>query len=365
MPRARRVGDSGRDQKLIRTIARKGFALSAMFDCRASVPRLARDSAISRTRFRRSPSPARPAAIAVLPFANMSEEPSRNIFRRHQRRHHNSAVEIALVLCDRAQLVVYIQGQGGADLNQIGEELGVGYVVEAACERKAIACASPRTHDVSTGSHIWAERYDRNIADVFAVQDEITEAIVGAIEPQLYAAENFRAQRKAPDSMDAWDLVMRGLSHYWRLTRQTTWSRKRCSKRRQLSIRIMVRRLACLQAATHSALTWVGRTWQLRCCLPNVPPWRRSVPIARTPGPTTLWAMSTCSRAASTIRSPNSNWPAAQSRFFAGAGFHGFTLPIAAGGRTDLAARLRCGSVRAIPSPRSTWHRRLRAVHRP
>jgi len=52
------------------------------------------------------------------------------------------------------------------------------------------------------------------------VQDEITEAIVAAIEPQLYAAENFRAQRKAPENMDAWDLVMRGLSHYWRVTRQ-------------------------------------------------------------------------------------------------------------------------------------------------
>jgi tetratricopeptide (TPR) repeat protein len=75
-------------------------------------------------------------------------------------------------------------------------------------------------NDVATGSHIWAERYDRRLADVFAVQDEITEAIVAAIEPQLYAAENFRAQRKAPDSMDAWDLVMRALSHYWRVTRQ-------------------------------------------------------------------------------------------------------------------------------------------------
>jgi tetratricopeptide (TPR) repeat protein len=75
-------------------------------------------------------------------------------------------------------------------------------------------------NDVSTGSHIWAERYDRNLADVFAVQDEITEAIVAAIEPQIYAAENFRAQRKAPDSLDAWDLVMRALSHYWRVTRQ-------------------------------------------------------------------------------------------------------------------------------------------------
>src|SRR4029077_14089296 len=75
-------------------------------------------------------------------------------------------------------------------------------------------------NDVATGSHIWAERYDRDITDVFAVQDEITEAIVAAIEPQLYAAENFRAQRKPPDSMDAWDLVMRALSYYWRGTRQ-------------------------------------------------------------------------------------------------------------------------------------------------
>jgi tetratricopeptide (TPR) repeat protein len=75
-------------------------------------------------------------------------------------------------------------------------------------------------NDVATGSHVWAERYDRDLADVFAVQDEITEAIVAAIEPQLYAAENFRAQRKSPENMDAWDLVMRALSHYWRVTRQ-------------------------------------------------------------------------------------------------------------------------------------------------
>jgi tetratricopeptide (TPR) repeat protein len=75
-------------------------------------------------------------------------------------------------------------------------------------------------NDVATGSHVWAERYDRDLAGVFAVQDEITDAIVAAIEPQIYAAENFRARRKAPDSMDAWDLVMRALSHYWRVTRQ-------------------------------------------------------------------------------------------------------------------------------------------------
>src|SRR5258706_5999760 len=75
-------------------------------------------------------------------------------------------------------------------------------------------------NDAASGGHLWAERYDRELADVFAVQDEITEAIVAAIEPQLYAAENFRAKRKPHGSLDAWDLVMRALSHYWRVTRQ-------------------------------------------------------------------------------------------------------------------------------------------------
>ena len=75
-------------------------------------------------------------------------------------------------------------------------------------------------NDAVTGSHLWAERYDRDLKDVFAVQDEITQAVVAAIEPQLYAAESFRSQRKTPDNMAAWDLVMRALQHYWRVTRQ-------------------------------------------------------------------------------------------------------------------------------------------------
>ena len=106
-------------------------------------------------------------------------------------------------------------------MKQVAEELGVGYVVEGSVRKGGDRVRiTAQLNDVATGSHIWAERYDRDLADVFAVQDEITEAIVAAIEPQLYAAENFRAQRKPPDSMDAWDLVMRALSHYWRVTRQ-------------------------------------------------------------------------------------------------------------------------------------------------
>ena len=86
-------------------------------------------------------------------------------------------------------------------MKQVAEELGVGYVVEGSVRKSGDRVRiTAQLNDVSTGSHIWAERYDRDLADVFAVQDEITESIVAAIEPQLYAAENFRARRKPPGS---------------------------------------------------------------------------------------------------------------------------------------------------------------------
>src|SRR4029434_1243710 len=75
-------------------------------------------------------------------------------------------------------------------------------------------------NDAITGGHLWAEHYDREVVDVFAVQDEITNAIVAAIEPQIYAAQTCRAGRRPPASMDAWDLLMRALSHYWRVTHE-------------------------------------------------------------------------------------------------------------------------------------------------
>jgi tetratricopeptide (TPR) repeat protein len=106
-------------------------------------------------------------------------------------------------------------------LRQICEELGVGYVVEGSVRKDGSRVRiSAQLNDVDTGSHLWAERYDRDLADVFSVQDEITQAVVAAIEPQLYAAEDFRARRKTPNNMDVWDLVMRALQRYWRVTRE-------------------------------------------------------------------------------------------------------------------------------------------------
>jgi tetratricopeptide (TPR) repeat protein len=74
--------------------------------------------------------------------------------------------------------------------------------------------------DAATGNHLWAERYDRELADVFAVQDEITERVVAAIEPELYAAEHVRSQRKPPDSLDAWECGIRALSCIGQGTRE-------------------------------------------------------------------------------------------------------------------------------------------------
>ncbi|HET9715423.1 MAG TPA: winged helix-turn-helix domain-containing tetratricopeptide repeat protein [Pseudolabrys sp.] len=212
------LGDSGGTQKLIRTVARKGIR----FVGDVQLGPLGLDLTAERRDAARTPLtlPDRPA-IAVLPFVNMSGEPEQEYFS------DGISEDIITALSKLRWFFVIARNSSFTYKNkpvlmkQVAEELGVRYVVEGSVRKGGDRVRiTAQLNDVQTGSHIWAERYDRHIADVFAVQDEITEAIVAAIEPQLYAAENFHAQRKPPDSMDAWDLVMRGLSHYWRVTRQ-------------------------------------------------------------------------------------------------------------------------------------------------
>jgi TolB-like protein len=218
------VGDDGVAQKVIRTIARKGLRFVGDVQTRpnadetangavgaADIPEVARVSLAL---------PDRPA-IAVLPFVNMSGEPEQEYFS------DGISEDIITALSKLRWFFVIARNSSftykgkSVLMKQIAEELGVHYVVEGSVRKGGDRLRiTAQLNDALTGSHIWAERYDRDIADVFAVQDEITEAIVAAIEPQLYVAENFHAQRKAPENMDAWDLVMRGMSHYWRLTRQ-------------------------------------------------------------------------------------------------------------------------------------------------
>jgi len=212
------VGDSGEEQRLIRTVARKGvrFIGEVRLPGSEAVP-AAGSAAAPRMA---PPSPGRPA-IAVLPFVNMSGEARQEYFSDGISEDIITALSKLRWFLVIARNTTFTYKGKAVHVKEIAEELGVGYVVEGSVRKDGGRVRiTVQLIDATTGSHIWADRYDRELADVFAVQDEIADAIVAAIEPQLYAAENVRAQRKPPDNLDAWDLVMRALWHFWRMTRE-------------------------------------------------------------------------------------------------------------------------------------------------
>jgi TolB-like protein len=214
------VGDSGEEQKLIRTIARKGLRFVGAVGTQPNGAEPAHAGGPPPHEIYEPSLPNRPA-IAVLPFVNMSGDPEQEYFSDGISEDIITALSKLRWFFVIARNSSFIYKGKAVHMKQVAEELGVRYVVEGSVRKAGDRVRiTAQLNDAVTGSHLWAERYDRGLADVFAVQDEITEAIVAAIEPQLYAAENFRAKRKPPESMDAWDLVMRALSHYWRVTRQ-------------------------------------------------------------------------------------------------------------------------------------------------
>jgi len=213
------IGDSGANQALIRTIARKGFRFVGAVQTQrgAALPELGRVAQAPQAALAL---PDRPA-IAVLPFTNMSGDREQDYFSDGISEDIITALSKLRWFFVVARNSSFVYKGRAVHMHEVARELGVRYVLEGSVRRSGDRLRiSAQLNDVSTGSHLWAERYDRELADIFAVQDEITEAIVAAIEPQLYTAESFRAQQKPPGSLDAWDLVMRALSHYWRITRE-------------------------------------------------------------------------------------------------------------------------------------------------
>lgn len=215
------IGDSGRDQRLIRTVARKGHRFIGDVDTdqsgappptsdAGSTP----DQVLGGTR-QALPLPERPS-IAVLPFINMSGEPEDEYFS-------DGITEDIITALSRVRWFFVISRNSSfiykgraVHIKQVGEELGVGYVIEGSVRRAGDRLRiTVQLNDVATGSHVWAERYDRALADVFAVQDEITETIVGVIHPSLLQAEIERTRRKRPESLDAYGRVLQAYPHIW------------------------------------------------------------------------------------------------------------------------------------------------------
>ncbi len=211
------IGDTGRDQKLIRTVSRKGLRFIGRLDppsAGVSLPEVPPSpDALAELR-RAGPAPDRPV-IAVLPFNNMSDEPDQEYFSDGISEDLITALSKLRWFFVIARNSSFIYKGKAVHVRQVGEELGAGYVVEGSVRKSGDRIRiTAQLNDVASGSHVWAERYDRDAADVFGVQDEITGAIVSAIEPQLYAAENHRSRSKPPSRLDAWELVMRALAHY-------------------------------------------------------------------------------------------------------------------------------------------------------
>jgi adenylate cyclase len=154
-------------------------------------------------------------SIAVLPFQNMSDDPEQEYFA-------DGMVEDVITELSRIRWLFVIarnstfiyKGQA-VDVKRVARELGVRYVLEGSVRKGGNRVRiTAQLIDAISGAHIWAERYDRDLNDIFAVQDEITASVAGVIEPALAEAEQQRVLRKPPERLDAWEAYQRGLWHF-------------------------------------------------------------------------------------------------------------------------------------------------------
>ena len=166
------------------------------------------------------PLPDKPS-IAVLPFVNMSGDAEQEYFA-------DGITEDLITLLSQIRWFFVIARNSSfaykgksPDIRAVARELGVAYVLEGSVRKAGNRVrVTAQLIDGASGNHVWAQRYDRDLEDIFAVQDEITATLVGAIEPELGKAERERARAKRPDDLRAWELYQRGLWHTYRRTRE-------------------------------------------------------------------------------------------------------------------------------------------------
>jgi adenylate cyclase len=163
-----------------------------------------------------TPSLPEKPSIAVLPFQNMSGDQEQDYFG------DGIAEDIITALSRLRGFFVIARNSTFAykgkapDVRQVARDLGVRYVLEGSVRKAGERLrVTAQLIDATTGAHVWAERYDRGVADIFAVQDEITESVVASIEPQVYAAESQRLRSRPAESLDAWGCVTRAMPYVW------------------------------------------------------------------------------------------------------------------------------------------------------
>jgi adenylate cyclase len=163
------------------------------------------------------PLPDKPS-IAVLPFQNMSGDPEQEYFADGMVEEITAALSRVRSFFVIARNSTFTYKGRAVDVKQVSRELGVRYVLEGSVRkaRDRVRIAA-QLIDATTGHHIWSDRYDGSIEDIFDLQDRITERVVGVIQPSILLAEIDRTKRKGPESLTAYDCVLRALPHVWAL----------------------------------------------------------------------------------------------------------------------------------------------------
>ena len=157
----------------------------------------------------------------MLPFQNMSGDPEQDYFA-------DGMVEDIITALSRFKSLFVIARNSSftykgkaVDIKQVGRELGVRYVLEGSVRKAGNRVRiTGQLIDATTGNHLWADRYEGELEDIFDLQDHVTVSVIGALTPQLERAEMARAQCKPTESLQAYDFYLRALAIFYRFTRE-------------------------------------------------------------------------------------------------------------------------------------------------
>ena len=202
---------NGESQFEIRTVPKRGYLFEGFLAT-------ARASEANPSQFPALPD--RPS-IAVLPFENLSEEPDQEHFADGVTEDLITGLSRIKWLFVIARNSTFIYKGRPADVSAIGRELGVRYLLRGSIRRAAKRLRiNTQLIEARNGLHHWAEQYDLELGDIFAIQNEIARNVVGAIEPFVLAAEGIRASTLSAQDLGAWEQVARAQTHVWRLNRE-------------------------------------------------------------------------------------------------------------------------------------------------